>query len=78
MTVLERLDEFHLYKSPAKALFDEERAAQMIPMKPIFYDLAYDLLEPPKLFVKRPIKTGKAPEVPPSPRGLFGGIWTRS
>ena len=75
MTVLERLDEFHLYESPAKALLDEEKAVQMIPMKPIFYDLAYDLLESPKLFVEQPSKVEKAP---PSPRGLFGGIWNRS
>jgi hypothetical protein len=49
--VLERLEKFQLYEPASSALLDEKRAMQMIPVKPIFYDLAYDLLTPPKLLV---------------------------
>lgn len=87
---MEKLEEFRLYKSPAEALLDENRAAQMIPMKPIFYDLAYDLLKPPKLdFIKtltKPSSPNSEPVVSspndepaassPS-RGLLGGLWKR-
>lgn len=48
-TFLETFHEFRIFKDPAKALLDESNFKWMIPMKPFFYDLAYDLLEPPQL-----------------------------
>lgn len=48
-TFLETIDEFRMFKNPRVAIFDETKMREMIPMKPIFYDLAYDMLESPKL-----------------------------
>lgn len=85
-TVLERLDKFQLYRPASSALLDDKRASQMIPMKPIFYDLAYDLLTPPNLLTKgketiastkEALKpTSNSPPASSTP-SLLAGLWKR-
>ncbi|PJF19421.1 hypothetical protein PSACC_00816 [Paramicrosporidium saccamoebae] len=82
-SVLERLDKFQLYRPASSALLDDKRASQMIPMKPIFYDLAYDLLTPPNLSTGKTGASTKEASKPSSnspsasPSSLLAGLWKR-
>lgn len=52
--MLETLDRFVLFRDMSKAALDPVMAPQMVPMKPVFYDLAHDLLETPTIRLSKP------------------------
>ena len=45
---MERLDEFRFYADPQEAILNLDMITELVPMKPVFYDLAFDLLEATK------------------------------